>query len=152
MRSAANFGTMGAKTYKELVIWQRCDELREAVIAATATGRVALDRSFCNQIRDAAEDASSDIAEGFARFYPREFARFLDFALGSLTEVRTRAEHGHARGYFNDDVVADLVRRWAVTDRAVRNFRRYLWAVKAHDVPNKLSRREPRPRPRRSPK
>jgi four helix bundle protein len=111
------------------------------VIAATATGAVTSNRRFCDQIRDAAEDAASDVAEGFARFYPREFARFLDFALSSLSEVRTRAEHGHSRGYFSDEVVADLVRRWAIADRSMRNFRRYLWSVKPDHVPNNASRK-----------
>lgn len=133
---------MGAKNHKELAVWRFCEELRLAVIAATATGKVSSNRRFCDQIRDAAEDAASDVAEGFARFYPREFARFLDFALSSLSEVRTRAEHGHSRGYFSDETVADLVRRWAIADRSIKTFRNYLWSVKADDVPNNRSRKE----------
>jgi four helix bundle protein len=132
---------MGARNHKELAIWRLCGELRRAVIAATATGRGACDFRFCNQLRQAAEDAEADIVEGYARFHPREFARFLDYALSSLQEVRTRIEHGHSRSYFSDDTTADLIRRWAFADRSVRKMRRYLWSVPPEDVPNRLSSR-----------
>lgn len=38
----------------------------------------------------AGESACANIAEGFCRFYPKEFARFLRIARGSLAET---AEH-----------------------------------------------------------
>jgi four helix bundle protein len=137
---------MGARNHKELAIWRFADELRIAVIAATATDRVASDRKFCDQLRRAIEDATSDIAEGYTRFYPREFARFLDYALSSLQEVRTRTEHAYGRGYFTGEVAADLLRRWAIADRSVRSMRRYLWSVREEDLPNHLSSPPRRPK------
>jgi four helix bundle protein len=39
------------------------------------------------QVRRAALSAGSNIAEGVVKHSPREFARFLDMTLGSLSEV-----------------------------------------------------------------
>jgi len=38
-------------------------------------------------MRRAAESPCPNIAEGFSRFYPREFARFVRIAKGSLSEL-----------------------------------------------------------------
>lgn len=43
-----------------------------------------------DQLTDAADSGCSNIAEGFHRFYPREFIRFLRIANGSLGEVIDR--------------------------------------------------------------
>jgi 23S rRNA-intervening sequence protein len=67
---------MGAHNIHELAVFRLCDGLMKSVEAATATGRVAMDFKFCDQVNDAALDAAADVAEGFARFYPGEFARF----------------------------------------------------------------------------
>lgn len=72
---------MTARRYQELEVWQLCEEIRQRVLAETTRKLPSWDRSFCDQIRDAAEDATADVAEGFVRFKPREFAQFLGYAL-----------------------------------------------------------------------
>lgn len=126
---------MGAYKVDNLAAFRLCEELTKAVEAATAIGKVAADRRFCNQINDAALDATSDVAEGFARYYPREFARFLDFAIGSLEEVHRRTEAGYRRGYFIAATTSSLLQLQARADKACRNLRMYLWSVKKADLP-----------------
>ena len=106
MAHAFRFG-MGARHVRELAAFRLCEELMRAVEAATAKGTVASDRNFCNQLNDATLDATSDVGEGFVRYYPREFARFLDYALASLEEVRIRVEAGYRKGYFGLSVTSD---------------------------------------------
>ena len=72
--------------------WQLCMEFEDFVVAITANGRVAKDFDFCNQIRRSAGAAAPNIAEGFGRFTPREFARYLRIALSSLAETATHLE------------------------------------------------------------
>ena len=67
----------GAKSYQDLVAWQLAYELERQVFALTATGPVVKDFRFCDQIRDASASAPRNIAEGFARFRPADFARFV---------------------------------------------------------------------------
>jgi four helix bundle protein len=74
--------------FEDLDAWQVADELRIEVYALTATGAASVDFKFCNQIRDAASSATRNISEGFGRFYPGEFARFMDFSIASVMEIQ----------------------------------------------------------------
>jgi four helix bundle protein len=93
MRFAWRF-RMGANTYRELVCWQLADELHRSIVAITAPPFVARDFKFCHQIRDASLSASSNMAEGFARRSPPDFARFLTIAKGSLAETQVQLRSG----------------------------------------------------------
>jgi four helix bundle protein len=116
-----------AKCYQELVAWQLAYQLEQEVFALTATGRVAKDFKFCEQIRDASASASRNIAEGFARFRPTEFTPFLIIARGSLTETHHHLQGGKDRGYFSPadhDRLARLAGRAAIaTTRLIRYLR-----------------------------
>ena len=85
---------MGANTYRELVCWQLADELQRRIVAITATPPAKRDFKFCDQIRDASLSVPSNIAEGFARRSPPDFARFLTIAKGSLGETQVRLRAG----------------------------------------------------------
>lgn len=146
---------MRVRTHQELDVWKMCDEIRRRVVAVTAKPLVATHRKFCDQICGAAEDAASDVAEGFARFRPREFAQFLGYAISSLAEVRERTRHGQARGFFDDQTAATIIRICVRADKAARSLRQYLWNVRAEDVPSApagrpltsgQSRKAPKPR------
>ena len=133
---------MVAHNIYELAVFRLCEELTKLMEAATATGAVANDFKFCNQINDATLDAAADVAEGFARFYPTEFARFLDYAIASLSEVRTRTEAGYRRRYFAAQTTSDLLELCARADTAARSLRRYLWTVDKKNLPPRPDRNE----------
>ena len=78
---------MGVRRYQDLDCWKLSNELKRRVYDFTAKPPAALDFKFCNQIREAARSAPRTIAEGFGRFRPAEFARYLEFARGSLMET-----------------------------------------------------------------
>jgi four helix bundle protein len=134
---------MGAHDVRDLVAYQLCEQLMVAVEAATATLPASSDRRFCNQINDAALDAASDVSEGFVRYYPLEFARFLDYALASLQEVRCRAEAGYRRRHFTVEQASNILHLWVKADKAVRGLRAYLWTVKKTDLPPRPNRTRP---------
>jgi len=89
---------MGARTYQELEAWLLADDLRRAVIAFLDRSPVNNDFRFCNNLRDAAGSACRNIAEGFARRRPRQFAPFMVIALGSLAEVSDQLLQARHRG------------------------------------------------------
>jgi four helix bundle protein len=71
------------------------------VYEVIAAGHVRRDVNYCDQIRAAARSAPSNIAEGFGRFAPREFARFLDIARASLMETHNHLQDGRDLGYLD---------------------------------------------------
>jgi four helix bundle protein len=52
------------------------------------------DRRFRYQLKDSASGPPKHITEGFVRFSPRDFCRFLDYALGSLREAESWIQDG----------------------------------------------------------
>jgi len=88
--------------YRDLIAWQLADlfaaDVQKLIHASTSAHG---DFRFRNQLLGAAEGVSSNVAEGFLRFSSADFARFLNYALGSLAEAETRLEHGVRRGYFS---------------------------------------------------
>ena len=100
---------MGTATYRELRVWQLCRDLRDRVLAISAIPAVARDCIFCNQLRSAAASPCANIAEGFGRFRPRDFARFLRIARGSLEELVEHLDRGLVLGVIVDHEHAELV-------------------------------------------
>jgi four helix bundle protein len=100
---------MGARTFKELDAWRLSNELKVGVyqlISGTAAER---DFAFRDQLRNAASSAPRNIAEGFGRFFPKEFSHYLRIANGSLMETSNHLEDGCDRGYFKRTDVDPLL-------------------------------------------
>jgi four helix bundle protein len=88
---------MAVRDCRDLVCWQLANELKLEVIAFTESGPASRDFKYRDQIRDSAAAAERDIAEGFGRFRPREFARFLEYARASLMETQSSLIDGRDR-------------------------------------------------------
>ncbi len=79
---------MGVRRYQDLECWQLANELKKRVYALCRRPEVAKDVKFCDQMRDSARGGPRAIAEGFGRFRPKEFARYLEYARASLIETQ----------------------------------------------------------------
>jgi four helix bundle protein len=120
-------GGMGVRRFEDLIAWQLAFQLQREVFAFTATGPAWRDVRYREQIRDASASATRNTAEGFGRFRPRDFARFLEIAHASLDETRNHLHDGYARGYLvpagHDRLVHLSIRALAATFRTSRTFR-----------------------------
>jgi four helix bundle protein len=96
----------GAKKYEELDVWQLANALKLEVYELTDTGPATMDREFRSQIRNSAASNSKNIAEGFGRFNPGEFAHFMEFAVASAMETKDSIKDGVDQGYFTPERVA----------------------------------------------
>src|SRR5258706_6202952 len=105
-------GMKAAKRYQDLVCWQLADELEQLVLELTATGPVSRDFKFRDQIRDSSSSATRNMAEGFGRYWPADFAKFLTIARASLMETHNSAGSGFKKGYFTAEN-ADKMQRLA---------------------------------------
>ena len=66
------------------------------------------------------------MAEGFGRFYPPEFARFLHIARASLTETHSCAGSGLKRGYFSAEQTDRMQRLCGRSAKAATRLIKYL--------------------------
>ena len=136
----------GAKCVEELIAWQRCRQLSNIIFEITETGPAARDRRFREQIRDAAQSAAPLIAEGFIRYLPADFARYLRMARAEIAEVQTDLEDARDRRYFSEEqqTLASTVARRAMylTTRLLRS--------KLRQIDDERSRKK-RPRDRKHP-
>ena len=90
----------GVRRYQDLEVWQLADELKREVYALVGEGAASNDFKFRDQIRDSAASSTKNIAEGFGRFHPGEFARFMEFSIASTMETQDSLKDGVDRGYF----------------------------------------------------
>ena len=120
----------GARRFEDLLAWQLASELSAALSTQTDRGRASKDRIFCEQISRSADSGPANIAEGFGRFAPREFARFLRIARGSLLETRSHILKGISKGYFTEDEGKSLLHLQSRATGAVTSLMRYLDSCK----------------------
>ena len=99
-----------ARDFTELAAWQLSNELRQLILSIVARPNVRTDFKYCDQCKDAARSAASNIAEGFGRCRHKEFAHFLDYSIGSLKELHDLLIDGHSRGYVSDEELTSGVR------------------------------------------
>jgi four helix bundle protein len=115
-----------ARRYEDLICWQLSHELQQEVWAKTVDGTVARDGRFCDQIRESTRSATRNIAEGFGRFEPGEFRRFLRIARGSLIETHNHLRDGRERNYFDAESHDRLSRLAARATKATTRLMLYL--------------------------
>jgi four helix bundle protein len=97
--------------FEDLVAWQLCMTLSDAVAALVSNFE---DTRLRDQMRAAANSAPALIAEGFRRYTPAEFVRYLRMARGELGELQTDLEIARRRKYCRSeefDTINTLARR-----------------------------------------
>ena len=116
----------GADRFEDLLAWQRAHELHIEVWTASNRPPANRDLRFRDQIWDASESVERNVAEGFGRFNPGQFAHFLDFSRGSILETKTLLRKGCAVGYWNDEEFNRLDRLADRALQAIAKLQRYL--------------------------
>ena len=131
---------MGVRDFRELVCWQLSYELKCEVLAFIENGPASEDFKYRDQIKDSASSAPRNIAEGFGRFRPGDFARFLEIARASLIETRNHLIDGRDRGYLANPLYSRLQN----LARAASNSTTTLMLTKKREA--ERLKRPPRPR------
>lgn len=126
------------RRFEDIDAWQLGRELTALVYEATRRGDFARDFGLRDQIQRASVSITSNIAEGFERRSPAEFARFLLIARGSAGEVRSQYA-ALDLGYI-DPATFDALYRLATriskaTDALARHNRAHANRVREDDDP-----------------
>jgi len=95
-------------SHRALIAWQVCRKLVSEVYRVTAGFPPGERFALALQLRRAAVSATSNIAEGYARFGARETAHGLSLSLGSLAEVDSLLAVAEDLGYLDTEHLASL--------------------------------------------
>ena len=125
---------MGAKSFRELEVWQLSMELVQRVYALVGAFPTEERYALSDQLRRAAVSIPSNIAEGFGRDTHRDFARFLVQARGSLYEVDTQIEIAVRLGYCTEDEQLKLLQNQI--SRSLRSLIQYLGSSAVSQAPS----------------
>ena len=94
--------------YERFEAWKVSHELALAVYSATRGWPRSELYGLTSQLRRAALSAPTNIAEGCAKRGPAEFRRFLDYSLGSLSELAYLLRFAHDGQFLSDEAWARL--------------------------------------------
>lgn len=97
-------------SYERFAAWKRSYELVLAVYDGTESFPKNEMYGLTSQTRRAAFSVVANIAEGSAKRGGREFARYLDIALGSLTELEVAFRLARDREYLTPEKWTELER------------------------------------------
>jgi four helix bundle protein len=95
---------MSFRRIEDIRSWHLAREFKRAIYALIDHPPLAGDVRLQGQLREAAAGPPAYIAEGFGRFDPADFARFVKMARASIVECRNHLIDAVDRGYITDDV------------------------------------------------
>ncbi len=95
---------MTAKTFRDLRAWQTAYAFKLRIYELIESGPLSNDETLRKQLRESAASAASQISEGFGRFDPVDFARFVKMARASLVECQNHLQDAVDRGHITNDV------------------------------------------------
>jgi four helix bundle protein len=119
-----------ARSYRELLVWQKAKALAVHTYTATADFPKAETYGLTSQIRRASVSVASNIAEGQGRLTPGEFRHFLGQARGSLLEAETQLSIALDLGFVGKEAFEGLEREsyqvLGLLDRQINSLRQKL--------------------------
>jgi four helix bundle protein len=110
-------GTAMGQSYRDLIAWQKGIDLVTAIYRLTQQFPREELYGLSNQLRRAAVSVPSNIAEGQARFSPKEFHHFLATARGSLVEIETQVIIAEKLKYLEPEVCQSILEQTAELGR-----------------------------------
>ena len=128
-----------ARTHRDLIVWKEGMTLLVEVYRLAAKLPAAERYGIGSQLRRAVVSIPTNVAEGFARRSPGDFARYLLIADGSLRELQTLLEAVALIGYLEqtqlDRAIETSNRVGYLTQRLRRSLGRSPRAPRARRAP-----------------
>ena len=119
---------MGQKieNFEDLDIWKLSIKLASDIFKLSQKGKLEKDFGTKDQIRKASLSVSSNIAEGFEYNNNKQFLRFLNYAKGSLGELRSQIYLLKEVGYINEEEFNNLTNQSLNLIKKVKSLMNYL--------------------------
>ena len=124
--------------FEDLICWQKARELVNLIYSITRNNALSRDYGLRDQLRKAAVSSMTNVAEGFARFHPGDFIRFLDIAQSSAVEVKSLMYVVLDQEYLATDKVIKVQNAAEETTKTTKGLLRFLYN-KAQKRPNRIA-------------
>jgi four helix bundle protein len=125
----------GARRVENLLVWKLADQVRRRVRALISGPEWRNHERLRRQLDTAAEAACPNIKEGFDRYHPVEFARFLRIAKGTLGETTEHLDAAVAKGLATPREAAEITSLCNRGRAAAIRLILYLESAEAPNVP-----------------
>ena len=112
--------------FKELGIWKKSRLFCSKIYNETASFPSDEKFGLINQLRRASVSIPSNIAEGSSRNSNKEFARFLEIAIGSAYEVETQLLISEDLGFLTPEKAKELCQQLEEIIKMTSKFRSIL--------------------------
>ena len=109
--------------FKELLIWKKSRSFCSEIYLATSLFPVDEKFGLTNQLRRSAVSIPSNIAEGSSRNSNKDFARFLEIAIGSAYEMETQLLIACDLGFLQNDSMNSLICQLQEIIKMISKFR-----------------------------
>ena len=107
------------RDFRKYEIWKDAVDFATEIYRLTSTFPKYEIYGLCDQMQRASISISSNIAEGCSRESEKDFAHFLEMAIGSAFEVETQLLISKNLSYINDVQYQDMVDKLSPTERKV---------------------------------
>jgi four helix bundle protein len=121
----------GVRQHTDLNVWKLANEIRQRIRPIVDRPGFAAQPKLRSQIEESAERPCPQIAEGFARYRPKDNAKFVRTAAASLNELVDHLERAKARRLITNEEAAILQSLARRTRAAASRYIRYLQTAKA---------------------
>jgi|SRR3989339_74964 len=111
---------MDIRTFKDLKVWKKSYDLAVEVYKATKLFPSEEKFGITSQIRRAVVGISSNIAEGYARGYLKQYIQFLYVAYSSGAELETQLMLAKDFGYLTKERFDGLMERYYEVERMLK--------------------------------
>ena len=109
--------------HKKLDVWIKSIDLVEEIYKITHEFPKLEDYGITSQIRRSAISIPSNIAEGAGRDSTKEYIRFLNIAVGSLSELETQLIIAKRLNYMDNTIIFDNI---AEVRKLITGVKKYL--------------------------
>ena len=116
--------------FRQLLVWEKSHRLTIDVYKATEIFPTNEKYGLTSQVRRACVSIASNIAEGAGRSSDKEFARFIEIAAGSASEVEYQLLLAHDLGFLDTSLQNDLNRRVNEVKKMLNSLRKKLRTLK----------------------
>jgi four helix bundle protein len=99
----------GVNDFTELIAWQLANELQTRALELSERPSVLDHRRYRSRLTNAAASGPRQIADGFGRFKPHEFAHLVRAAKASECQVLDLFGEARRRGFLNEKESGEYV-------------------------------------------